>query len=158
MTDRLDRLEQTCASNAEAIRLMITEMVPAIRLDAERTSELTKRADTRSAENEQRFSNLLEEAREDRKKADEDRKKADAEREENKQRFSNLLGEAREDRKLSDQRWEQLQAKADADREESARRFDEQMAQIRALSEQNRALLSALASTNGRVDSLEQAG
>ena len=43
------------------------------------------------------------------------------------------------------------------EREESARRFDAQMAEIRALGEQNRALLSALANTNGRIDNLERA-
>lgn len=64
--DAIARIEATCASNAEAIRLLVTELVPAIRLDAERTSELTKRADARSTENEARFNNLLAEARADR--------------------------------------------------------------------------------------------
>lgn len=43
------------------------------------------------------------------------------------------------------------------EREESARRFDAQMAEIRALGEQNRALLSALANINGRINNLERA-
>lgn len=68
----------------------------------------------------------------------------------NESRFENLLSEARADRA----EWREAMAR---DREESTRRFNEQMAEIRALGEQNRALLSALATTNGRVDSLEQA-
>lgn len=44
-----------------------------------------------------------------------------------------------------------------AQREESDRRFNEQLAEVRAQGEQIRALLSALATTNGRVDALEQA-
>ena len=43
-----------------------------------------------------------------------------------------------------------------AERQENAQRFDAMQAEIRALGEQNRALLSALANTNGRVDNLEQ--
>jgi hypothetical protein len=48
-------------------------------------------------------------------------------------------------------------AQADADRAESARKFDAQLNEIRAQGQQIRALLSALATTNGRVDTLEQA-
>ena len=44
-----------------------------------------------------------------------------------------------------------------AQREESDRRFNEQLSEVRAQGEQIRALLSALAATNGRVSALEQA-
>ena len=70
---------------------------------------------------------------------------------ENEQRFQNLLSEAREDRRRSDERFEEQRRLSD-------QRFNAVMNEIRALGEQNRALLSALATTNGRVDSLEQAG
>ncbi|MGB3788652.1 MAG: hypothetical protein WA949_11625 [Phormidesmis sp.] len=69
---------------------------------------------------------------------------------ENEQRFQNLLSEAREDRRRSDERFEEQRRLSD-------QRFNAVMNEIRALGEQNRALLSALATTNGRVDSLEQA-
>ena len=59
---------------------------------------------------------------------------------ENEQRFDILVAEAREDRRKSDERFEAMQQ------------------EIRALGEQNRALLSALASTNSRVNDLDQAG
>ena len=64
----------------------------------------------------------------------------------NESRFEALLGEARADRQ-----------QADLDRAENARKFDSQLAEIRAQGEQIRALLSALANTNGRVDDLEAA-
>ena len=47
---------------------------------------------------------------------------------------------------------------AEADRRASDRRFDAQLEEIRAQGQQIRALLSALATTNGRVDGLEAAG
>ena len=62
---------------------------------------------------------------------------------ENEQRFQNLLEEAREDRRRSDERFA-----------EQRRLSDERFAELMA---QNRALLSALANTNGRVDGLERA-
>jgi hypothetical protein len=65
----------------------------------------------------------------------------------NSANIENLLAESREDRRQSDERFD-----------ESTRRFDAQIAEIRAQGEQIRALLSALATTNGRVDDLEQAG
>lgn len=65
---------------------------------------------------------------------------------ESNQRFEVLRQEAIADRQRSDQRFE-----------ESNRRFDAQISEIRAQGEQIRALLSALATTNGRVDGLEQA-
>jgi len=68
----------------------------------------------------------------------------------NEQRFETLLAEARADR-------EAFKAELQTMREESDRRFDAQMTEIRALGEQNRALLSALATTNSRVDQLERA-
>ena len=57
----------------------------------------------------------------------------------------------------NERRFETLLAESRAERREYAQRFDAMQAEIRALGEQNRALLSALANTNGRVDSLEQA-
>jgi chromosome segregation ATPase len=69
---------------------------------------------------------------------------------ENEQRFQNLLDEAREDRRRSDERFAEQRRLSDE-------RFNAVMDEIRALGEQNRALLSALASTNGRVDGLERA-
>ena len=52
---------------------------------------------------------------------------------------------------------EALRRDAIADRQQSRERFDEQLAEIRALGEQNRALLSALATNNRRINDLEQA-
>ncbi|MFK8186289.1 MAG: hypothetical protein AB8B99_23170 [Phormidesmis sp.] len=48
--------------------------------------------------------------------------------------------------------------KAEEDRQRWQTNFDTQLAEIRALGEQNRALLSALATTNRRIENLEQAG
>ena len=75
------------------------------------------------------------------------REKADEDREENARRFDSVMEEMAAARE-----------KADEDREENAKRFDSAMEEIRAQGQQIRALLSALAATNGRVDSLEQAG
>ena len=58
----------------------------------------------------------------------------------------------------NESRFDVLLAESRAERQEYAQRFDAMQQEIRALGEQNRALLSALASTNGRVDTLEQAG
>ena len=58
----------------------------------------------------------------------------------------------------NESRFDTLVAELRAERARSDERFTAQMAEIRALGEQNRALLSALATTNGRVDSLEKAG
>jgi hypothetical protein len=58
--------------------------------------------------------------------------------------------ESREDRRRSDNRFAE-------ERRLSDKSFNAQMAEMRALGEQNRALLSALAHTNERVDSLEKA-
>ena len=90
------------------------------------------------------------------------------ERAEQNSRIENLIAESREDRRKADERWaemqresqerfEAMQRKADEDRAEYARRFDDQLTEIRAIGEQNRALLSALAATNRRVDDLDQA-
>ncbi|KPQ31117.1 MAG: hypothetical protein HLUCCA11_24385 [Phormidesmis priestleyi Ana] len=68
----------------------------------------------------------------------------------NENRFDILLAEAQADRAENRQRFEDMQT-------ESRQRFDAQLAEIRAQGEQIRALLSALATTNGRVDVLEQA-
>lgn len=48
--------------------------------------------------------------------------------------------------------------KAENDRQRWQTNFDNQLAEIRALGEQNRALLSALATTNRRIDNLEHTG
>lgn len=84
---------------------------------------------------------------------------------ENENRFNILLAEAQQDRLEADadraenaRRFDEMTARADADRQRSDQRFDAQLAEIRAQGEQIRALLSALATTNGRVDGLEQAG
>ena len=69
-----------------------------------------------------------------------------------------LRADAIEDRRLFREEMAAAREKADEDREENARRFDSAMEEIRAQGQQIRALLSALAATNGRVDSLEQAG
>lgn len=85
------------------------------------------------------------------------------------QRFEILRAEAAADRQRSDQRSQMLRAEANqrfeifraetaVDRQRSDQRFDAQIAEIRAQGEQIRALLSVLATTNGRVDTLEQAG
>jgi hypothetical protein len=68
-----------------------------------------------------------------------------------------MTASAEVDRSEQNQRIENLLNDAIADRQRSDQRFEQQMAEIRALGEQNRALLSALAHTNGRVDDLEQA-
>lgn len=65
---------------------------------------------------------------------------------ENESRFDILLAEAREDRHKSDERFEAM-----------GQRLEEHLSEIRAQGELIRALLSALATTNGRVDNLEQA-
>ncbi len=77
---------------------------------------------------------------------------------ENEQRFQNLLDEAREDRRRSDERFAEMDRDLAEQRRLSDERFNAMLQEIRAIGEQNRALLSALATTNGRVDSLEQAG
>ena len=56
----------------------------------------------------------------------------------------------------NESRFDILLAESRAERAEYAQRFDSMQQEIRALGEQNRALLSALASTNGRVDNLER--
>ncbi len=69
-----------------------------------------------------------------------------------------LRADAIEDRRLFREEMAAAREKADEDREENARRFDSAMEEIRAQGQQIRALLSALAATNGRIDGLEQAG
>ena len=71
--------------------------------------------------------------------------------EDNEQRIQALRADAIAERIEWRTRFEEIQRQSD-------QRFNEQLTEIRALGEQNRALLSALANTNGRVDSLEQAG
>jgi chromosome segregation ATPase len=65
--------------------------------------------------------------------------------------------QAEADRQAFREALETDRTRADADRQRSDQRFDAQLAEIRAQGEQIRALLSALARTNGRVDGLEQA-
>ena len=91
--------------------------------------------------------------------------------EESNQRFDILREEAIADRAENDRKFNENSRRFDilreeiiADRTESNRRFDEssqhfdaQLSEIRAQGEQIRALLSALANTNGRVSDLEQA-
>ena len=64
-----------------------------------------------------------------------------------------LRRDAIADRKKIDE----AQQKTDEDRQRWQANFDKQLAEIRALGEQNRALLSAMATTNRRIDNLEQA-
>ena len=64
-----------------------------------------------------------------------------------------LRRDAITDRKRTDE----AQQKADEDRRRWQTNFDKQLAEMRALWEQNRALLSAMATTNRRIDNLEQA-
>lgn len=82
--------------------------------------------------------------------------------EDNEQRIQALRADAIAERIEWRTRFEEIQRQSDKRFEEiqrqSDQRFNEQLTEIRALGEQNRALLSALANTNGRVDSLEQAG
>ena len=91
--------------------------------------------------------------------------------EESNRRFDILREEAIADRAENDRKFNENSRRFDilreeiiADRTESNRRFDEssqhfdaQLSEIRAQGEQIRALLSALANTNGRVSDLEQA-
>jgi len=59
--------------------------------------------------------------------------------------------------RTNESRFDVLLEEARADRQRSDERFAEQMQVIQALSEQNRALIVALANTNTRVDDLERA-
>ncbi|MGB3768978.1 MAG: hypothetical protein WA947_20665 [Phormidesmis sp.] len=74
----------------------------------------------------------------------------------NEQRFENLLSDARADRKEWRADLEEIRSRADADRQQWQNNYDAQLAEVRALGEQNRALLSALATTNRRIGDLEQ--
>jgi hypothetical protein len=105
----------------------------------------------RSANNSANIENLLAESREDRRRSDErfaeERRLSDEHLAE-----EHRLSDERfaEERRLSDERFAE-------ERRLSDKSFNAQMAEMRALGEQNRALLSALAHTNERVDSLEKA-
>jgi len=69
-----------------------------------------------------------------------------------------LRQDANADRQLFREQAEADRQASDRRFEESNRRFDAQLEEIRAQGQQIRALLSALANTNGRIDSLEAAG
>jgi hypothetical protein len=68
-----------------------------------------------------------------------------------------FCAQAEADRQTFKEALETDRTRENADRQRSDQRFDVQLADIRAQSEQIWALLSALATTNGRVDNLEQA-
>ncbi|MGB3768522.1 MAG: hypothetical protein WA947_18340 [Phormidesmis sp.] len=68
-----------------------------------------------------------------------------------------LRRDAIEDRKEWRAGFDEIQGRADENQQQWQANYDAQLAEIRALGEQNRALLSALATTNRRVDDLEQA-
>lgn len=78
------------------------------------------------------------------------REQAEADRQAFKEEMKAIRTQADTDRQT-------FREEMQAQREESDRRFNEQLAEVRAQGEQIRALLSALATTNGRVDALEQA-
>lgn len=159
----LDNKEAITQVNRAMNFLVINLIQPALRQSAANASDIAAINRVIAAEGEQ-VRRLRESVEILRESADDTATEAiELERDSRRQDASiaALREEAIEDRKAFRE-----QAEADrqafrevleADRTERERRFDAQMAEIRALGEQNRALLSALATTNRRIDDLEQA-
>jgi archaellum component FlaC len=149
MTERLDRIEQSIERLGSALDVIVTEF---IRPSAQQTAANYERLN--------RVDETLERVAQQ-QEATEQQTAANAEA---ISRLESLVATNNQAIAANDVRFENLLNDSRADRAEwrtrfdaSNQRFDAQLNEIRAQGEQIRALLSALATTNGRVDTLEQA-
>jgi len=128
MTERLDRIESGIESLNQAINTIVVDIVRPTALQTQANAKAIDRL-TAQIDRVENISRLSDETSS-----------------ENEQRFNTLLAESRAERIANAKKFDEQIQRIDA-------AFDE----LKAQRESMRALLSALATTNGRVDTLEQA-